>query len=201
LLCTICVDFGPYNSETNRAGAFVFRPNYEKVFLEFDKDVISDHQGNLKDNPAFEYLVASDADIVSPVDATVVSVTFQENTQDYEIHLAPIDVNDMWIAIDHVKNPTVAENDVVTTGQLLRNPGTWDDINGVGRIEIQIILTMEGESVCPFLFLYFDPATKALYESKVSQLIDDWETYKGDSQIYSEEDFPITGCRTATTEM
>ena len=166
------MDFGPYNSETNRAGACVFRPNYEKVFLEFDKDVISDHQGNLKDNPAFEYLVASDADVVSPVNATVVNLTFQDNTQDYEIHLAPIDINDMWISIDHIKDPTVALNDVVTAGQILGNPGTWDSY--VGRVEIQIILTREGESICPFL--YFNPDTKALYESKVSQLIDDWET-------------------------
>ena len=42
----------------------------------------------------------------------------------------------------------------------------------------------EGESVCPFI--YFDPGTRALYESKVSQLIDDWEIFKGDSQINSD---------------
>ena len=196
-LHNLMVNFGPYNSQTGRAGSFVFQPNYEKVFLEFGKDVISDHQGNLKDNPAFEYLVALDANVISPVDATVVSLTFQDNTQDYEIHLAPIDINDMWISIDHVTNPQVAVDDAVTAGQILGNPGTWDIY--AGRVEIQIILTMEGESVCPFLF--FDPDTRAQYESKVSQLIDDWENYKGNSQIYSEEDFPITGCRTATTGM
>ena len=103
----------------------------------------------------------------------------------------------MWISIDHVKNPTVAADDVVIAGQVLGNPGTWDIY--VGRVEIQIILTMEGESVCPFL--YFDPATRADYESNVSQLIEDWETYKYNSQIYREEDFPIVGCRTATTGM
>jgi hypothetical protein len=196
-LQNLIVEFGPYDSETGHAGAFVFRPNYEKVFLEFGKDVISDHQGNLKDNPAFEYLIALDANVISPVNATVTNMIFQESSQDYELHLAPIDINDMWISIDHVKNPTVVVDEVVTAGHVLGNPGTWDSY--VGRVEIQIILTMEGESVCPFL--YFDPDTRALYESKVSQLIEDWETYKADSQIYSEENFPITGCRTATTGM
>jgi len=196
-LKNLIVDFAPYNSETNRAGAFLFRRNYEKVFLEFGQDVISDHLGNLKDNPAFEYLIALDADVISPVNATVVNLTFQEDTQDYEIHLAPIDINDMWISIDHVKNPTVVLDDVVTAGEVLGNPGTWDSY--VGRVEIQIILTMEGESVCPFLF--FDPATRADYESNVSQLINDWEAYKYNPQIYSEDNFPITGCRTATTGM
>lgn len=86
-------------------------------------------------------------------------------------------------------------DDVVTAGHVLGNPGTWDSF--VGRVEIQIILTSEDESVCPFL--YFDPVTKADYEGKVSQLIDDWENYKGNPQIYSEEDFLIAGCRAATT--
>ena len=138
-----------------------------------------------------------DADVVSPVNATVFRLIEQVDTQDYEIHLVPVDINDVWLSIDHVKNPVVLENDQVTAGQVLGKPGTWDSY--AGRVEIQIILTQEGKSVCPFLF--FDPATRAEHENKVNQLIDDWETYKGNSEIYSEEEFPFTGCRNATTGM
>ena len=196
-LKNLMVDFAPYDSQNDHAGAFYFRPNYEKVFLEFGQDVLEDHQGQPKDNAAFEYLVDKNADVVSPVNATVASVTYQDGSGDWEIHLVPVDINDVWLSIDHIIDPTVAADDQVTAGQILGKPGTWDFY--VGRVEIQIILTREGKSVCPFLF--FDPATKSEYESKVNQLIDDWETYKGNSQIYSEEDFQFTGCRNATTGM
>ncbi len=191
------VDFAPYDSQTGYAGAFLFRPNYEKVFLEFGKGVLTGHQGEPKDNAAFEYLVDKDADVVSPVNATVTRVDYQSGSQDYEIHLVSADINDVWLSIDHIKNPAVAVDEQVAAGEPLGNPGTWDSF--VGRVEVQIILTREGKSVCPFLF--FDPAIKAGYESKVNQLIDDWEAYNGNPEIYSDEDFPFTGCRNATTGM
>lgn len=196
-LQNLSMDFGPYDSQTGKAGAFVFRFNYDKVFLEFGRNVISDHLGNLKDNPAFEYLVDIDADIVSPVNAVVFNLIHQEDTDDYEIHLVPVDVNGVWLNIDHIKYPTVGINEQVTVGQVLGKPGTWDD--EVGRVELQLILSSEGESVCPFL--YFNPDTKALYESMVTQLINDWETFQSDSELYQEENFVFPGCSDFTTGM
>jgi hypothetical protein len=162
------VDFAPYNSGTNRAGAFFSGQTRRKCFVNSAKAFSATTKAIRRDNPAFEYRIALYANVYSPINATVSSVTYQDGSEDFEIHLVPVDINDMWISIDHVRNPTVVADDIVTAGQVLGNPGTWDIY--VGRVEIQIILTMEGESFC--FFLYCDPATRAGYENKVTQLIE-----------------------------
>ncbi|MBT8332585.1 MAG: hypothetical protein KJP06_09710 [Deltaproteobacteria bacterium] len=65
------------------------------------------------------------------MNATVFRLIEQVDTQDYEIHLVPVDINDLWLSIVHIKNQTVQEIDQVTASQILGKQGTW--VSYVGR--------------------------------------------------------------------
>jgi hypothetical protein len=50
-----------------------------------------------------------------------------------------------------------------------------------------------GLSYCPFEF--FDPDLIDEYQQQIAQLMADWESFKGDTEIYDEENHVCPGCR------
>ena len=187
VLKNLIVSFGDYDSGTGRAGDFVFDANEEKVFLEFNAVVDSPEGPKLL--PTFEYIVAEDATIYSPVNGEVVRFVFQDDTQDYEISISKNGNAVYTVTIDHITNIVVAKGDKVAPGDVLGNPGTRG--GGLGRTELMI--TNDGnKAYCPFV--YFDETLRGQFEEDVVQLMSDWETFKGDDTIYDEAGMEAPGC-------
>ena len=188
------VDFSPYDAGTGKAGDFIYSispPPPEKVFLEFGAPVI-DVSGNIKHLPTFEYRIDKNAELRAIAEG-IVDRMYVNSEGDYEIvvHYTPND--DFFVVYDHITNLKVGVGDKIVPGQVLGNPGAWDDT--YGRFEIMINNYHTKLSYCPFV--YFDPALKDEYEQKVNLFIQEWESFKGDGSIYDEGNYPYAGCRMA----
>lgn len=182
-----------YDPQTGKAGDIIFNSKDKKPFLEFGPDVLTDRNGNLKDNPAFEYHIDPDAEVMAIADGLVVYYKYQEDKDDYEIGV--IEPNETFtVFYDHIANPTLKGlGDNVVAGDILGNPGPWNP--SMGRFEIQINTYPRpgGElSNCPFMF--FHPDLVEDYQKKVINLMQDWESFKGSSSQYLEENHVFPGC-------
>jgi len=184
------VQFDNYDEATGKAGDFVFTLNQEKVFLEFGKDVI-EYQGEVWDNPTFEYHVSHQAEVISLTDSKVVYIKEQDENDDYEIITEAAE--GFVVGYDHILNKTVSVGDSLMTGDVVGNPGPWQE--EFGRVEVQISYpdnSDEDLSVCPFV--YMDLSIKEEYQAKVLQLMNDWEAFKGDTTIYDQQAHLYPGC-------
>ena len=182
--------FGPWNPATNRAGDFLFRASEQKVFLEFGA-VVGMPGGGTKELPTYEYRIRKDAFVYAICDGKVTRFVYQSDTQDYEIGMRYSGNSDWEIGYDHIKNPRVGENDVVSAGDTLGNPGTWNST--LGRFEIMINNLSTDHSYCPVIFFHSDSA--AVFLQQIDRHIQDWETFKGDTTIYDDHLFSQAGCR------
>lgn len=189
------VNFDRYDSSTGKAGDFVFLASGVKPFIEFGTNALTDQQGNPKDNPAFEYYLDPEANVYAITKGTVTRIEYQESTEDYEIFTRETGANFMVI-YDHITTPTISKGDSINVGDPLGKPGTWNTL--IGRFEIQINVDQDqGElSFCPFML--FDPDLVDEFKEKVSQLMRDWETFKGDQSIYDEASHVYPGCLSET---
>lgn len=193
ILKNLGVSFEPWDKNTNRAGAFIFLPTENKLFLEYGAEVPSS-EGGTKILPTFEYRTVSDADVFSTIDGVVTSVTYEERTQDYSIHIQP-ELNSEWIIEhDHVSNLKVSKGNNVKAGDILGKAGTLG--GQLGRTEIMMwgpgLSSTRVNTYCPFK--YFDPELKSEYQQKVSQHMKDWEEFKNNSNLYNEGGHIFPGC-------
>jgi hypothetical protein len=188
----LVVNFDHWDPITNRAGDFIFLAPEDKVFLEFGLVVVGPE--GPKTLPTFEYRVAPDTVAVSPIDGTVESIFFQSETSDYEIHLTSSPTSPFLVGVDHVTDLLVAEGDVVTAGQTLGKVGPFSLT--LGRTELQVFNFIEETNSCPFEL--FDPALAPAFKQKVTDLMADWETFKGDASIYDQAAQFAPGCISAT---
>lgn len=119
VLTNFMVNFGTYNSETGMAGDYYFEPYTDKVFGGFGRTVTG--PDGPKTLPSFDYFVASNVDIVSPMNAVVTGVIYQESTSDYEIHTQS-SIDNVWVvSFDHIQNlsSAIVEGANITAGQYL----------------------------------------------------------------------------------
>lgn len=189
VLKNLIIDIEPYNASTGMAGGFNFANAYNetKVLYEFGAET-TDGAGGTKLLPTFEYRTDPDANIYSPVKGEI-NLTYQESTTDYEMSISEYNNSDVIVYIDHVKNLQVSDGDSVKAGDLLGTSGTWTST--VGRTELMV--TSSDGYECPFN--YFDPDLKTEYENKVTQLMQDWESFKYDDTIYDEASMTFAaGC-------
>lgn len=142
-----------------------------KPFLEFG--AVVDGEEGKKRLPTFEYIVSSDAAVVSPVDGVVTKTEYQENSSDYAVWIQPLESPNIFIEIDHVTNLQVKKGQRVSAEDLLGNPGTWDPNSGIGRVELMVKLM--GVDMCPFAL--FDPSLREDYESMVKDFMEKWHKY------------------------
>jgi hypothetical protein len=188
VLKNLAVGFGPWDPITDRAGDFVFVAAEEKVFLEFGV-VVASPEGP-KTLPTFEYRLAPDAVVVSPIDGTVERIELDPETSDYAIRLLAAPLSPVLVVLDHVTELQVVEGETVAAGQALGLPGTWSAT--LGRSELQIFDFVARRSLCPLALA--DPALAADLESDVSDLMDDWETFQGDATLYDQATMTVPGC-------
>ena len=119
-------------------------------------------------------------------------IDYQAETDDFSIILLPESDSDWMVNIDHVTDVAISVGDAVTAGQLLGAPGTWNET--YGRVELMVV---QGSIYyCPFDL--FDASLKDEYENKVTQLMDDWETFKADDTIYDQAAMVSPGCNSST---
>jgi len=177
------------------AGAFNFTDELgSTIFLEFGK-VILGEGGLPKTLPTFEYYVNKSAQVIAICDGVVQSVNFQPDRGDYEINFVPktgsIRESAWMINQDHILGVNVHAGDHISAGQVLGTAGEcW--VAGIGRTEIMIYNRDTGKAFAPFAL--FDPSSITEYEAKVTTLMSDWETFKGDSSIFDEDKMVYPGC-------
>jgi hypothetical protein len=184
------VNFGPWDTQNNTAGDFIFHWQESKVFLEFGA-VVATGDGGTKELPTFEYKLRKDAQVFAIAEGTVTRFAYQEDTQDYEFAVQSNENPNYEVGYDHVTNPLVAPGDEVSPGDILGNPGTWSA--NLGRFEIMINNYETGLSYCPFCF--FNPDSLDAYQDKVLQFMWDWEVFKNNTSIYDEDQHVYPGCR------
>ena len=191
VLKNLGVSFEPWDKNTNKAGAFVFLQTEDKVFLEYGVEVGSS-EGGTKILPTFEYRVAKDADVFAAIDGIVTQVTYKESTQDNSILIQP-DIGSQWfLGHDHVSSPKVSRGDRVNAGDILGKAGTFS--GDLGRTEIMFWRSSTDSSATYCPFKYFDPQLLSEYQQKIARHMKDWEEFKGNPNIYSEEKHIFPGC-------
>lgn len=121
----------------------------------------------------------------------IVRMVYQDDTDGYEIGARSPQDPEFYVGCDHIRSPTVGMGDKLVSGRVLGKPGTWDAT--YGRFEIMINNDVTGLSYCPFVS--YDPALLVEYQQRVSQLIQDWEIYKSNTNIYDEANHVCPGCR------
>lgn len=194
VLKNLSVDFESYNPATKRAGAFIFKSAEDMIFLNIGARVKG--PDGWKIIPEFEYRTDPNARVYAAADGVVTRVEFQNDSKDSEIETKP-NIKSIYSVInDHVKNATVKVGDEIKAGQPLGTAGTAGSRgSSLGRTELMVNKEL-GMSVsehrCPFEF--FDPALLEEYKQKVSQLMKDWEDFKGNSALYDETKDIWPGC-------
>lgn len=108
------------------------------------------------------------------------------------------------ISYDHVVDVRVRVGDVVEAGDVLGKPvkNYWNTSLGFWEIEGPMRNRQFRDSsgkdrweqtwFCPVSFL--EPSLRPKYEARVTQLMRDWETFKGDADIYNEANQVAPGC-------
>lgn len=173
------------------AGAFTFASNYDPSVI-FGKQAL-DTNGKPKVIPNFEFRVNPTANVYSPVNGVVSSIEGSMSTDDSTIDIAVGALSEYRVEIDHVTNVRVSAGDHVYPGQILGNPGQWNQQTGMwGRVELQV--NAHGVYLCPMDFM--DESVRSIYESKMLQLMHDWEAVKSDPTLYDESAMVRPGCLT-----
>lgn len=189
--------FDGYDVMTGRAGAFIFDANalngnspVNKVLIEFGASVQG--EDGEKVLPEITYnQVDSDTNIIAMTNGKVVEVSYQEFSDDYAVVVL---FNDLWaIEYDHLRDVLVEVNDQVEEGDVLGKVAlNRDAITGFAEIAIKNVKGNDSKHYCPVNYLSEDIIE--VYESKISALMLDWETYTGDSTIYDEASQVVPGC-------
>lgn len=180
VLKNLLVNFADYDPANQTAGDFTFRDNFERMFYEFGY-----RSGPSLDDlgAEFGYIIKEDATIMAPCDGIITRLSIREDG-DYNM-IIKTHQNSVWFTqVDHLLNVKVKEGDRITAGQILGNPGFWDNVSGLGVVELSVINDEERRNYCPLSF--FEPALQSTYQTKLQKLMDDWEAFKGDQSIYEQ---------------
>ncbi len=202
MLKNLVVTFAAHSPDDKSAGDFQFSDREEKVFLEFGATVIG--PDGPKQLPTFEYLVPDNITVLVPMDGIVDRVELNSDVDRYGIRVDRVNDYFIWfkptatspwrVEVDHVSNVTVSPGETVTAGSPLGNPGVWNGVTGTGRVELMIFFgegTTE-EFVCPFNV--FDTELEMEFREKIAQHMMDWETFKGEANLYDEAAMFVPGC-------
>lgn len=196
VLVNTMVNFAPYDSETGKAGDFIFDVALDKVFGDFGWEVSG--PGGPKILPTWDFLVTLDTPVYAPTGGEVVMFTYQASTNDYEILLRPV-FNSVWlINYDHLRNVPagIVEGAQITAGQYIGTPGPWFS-NGIVELMITRDLGAGAVGYCPYDFM--TPSLKTTFTSNVNTIMSEWETFKSDTGIYNEAGHIKPGCLYNTT--
>ncbi len=185
------VRFGPWDRDTNRSGDFLFLDiaNVTKIVGEFGQAVL-DPNWNIKYLPTMDFIIDENAPIFAIAEGQVERVHYQEGSEDYEIGIRSLNDPDYDVGYDHLVNIQVDSGQTVVPGDTIGYPRPL--FCGLGSFEIMVSSWETKLSYCPFCC--FNPDKIEEYQNKLLQLIEDWETFKGDTTLYDESAFVLPGC-------
>ncbi|PIQ68885.1 MAG: hypothetical protein COV91_01590 [Candidatus Taylorbacteria bacterium CG11_big_fil_rev_8_21_14_0_20_46_11] len=201
LLKNIGINLDDYNPATQRAGDFQFtkaRLTFGRLFMPYGFVIpgSTSSTGRDKANPQPTFIVPLGTPVRSLVDGIVVS-TPTLWSGDVSIQVTANGKLEKWVyETEHVMNPRVKAGDRVTAGQIVGEVSNFDKgaPDGYGAVEIGIVKGGNPpEHVCPFAYL--DPSIKEETLKKISSLYSAWESYVGNTSLYSESE-PVVGCIT-----
>jgi hypothetical protein len=202
VLTNLGVKFGTYNSQTKKAGDFVFDKSAirlnsgdsNKIFFEYGA-LLNTSQGS-KVFPEIIYnQLDLNTEIAAIAEGKVIRIEYQDNgiSQDYSLEI--LFNNSNWVTIyDHILDVRVKEGDQITAGDILGKVAKNRD-GKTGFTEIQVkYANPDGSSTsyCP-LDLLTDTA-KSKYSAEIAQLMKDWESFYGDTNLYNESAQIVPGC-------
>lgn len=195
------VEFGRYDAASGQAGDFLFtNKKYEfdvkKMLSEFGDVVVNELTGPAgKTSSSVNYGLPPGVAVKSMIDGVVKRVLKNTGaTSDSEIHVSPNDSYGPWlIIVDHVSNVAVVEGQKVQAGDKLGEVGSNRIEYSVTRIVVPLRAGSANVDFCPWQFL--DLKLKDSLLQKLKDMQADWETYKGDPNVYDEASMPLPACR------
>ncbi len=200
LLKSIGFELGTYDPATNRAGDLEFtkqKLQFNRLFMGYGFVIPAEQTsgGSDKANPQPTFIVPLGTKVRSLVDGVVTNVS-DLYSGDVSVMVAS-DTKSQWMyETEHVVNPVVKVGDRVTAGQVVAEAANFNN-NAPAEFGVFEIGILKGgnppEHVCPFAYL--DPSIKADVQAKVLHFYKDWEAYKGDANLYDENESPV-GCLT-----
>jgi biotin carboxyl carrier protein len=191
------INIDTYNPATGMAGDMLFPKEKFKgfpdlLFFEYGYVISGEFaaQGQDKANPQPTFLAPVGTKVRALIDGEVVNIP-KLYSNDYSIHMKGKG-SDLIFETEHVQNVKVKVGDQVKAGAVIAEVSDYDaDKIGLGIVEIGILKGGKAPThVCPSDFL--DDSIKAKTLSKLTQLKKDWETFRGDTNIYG--DSVIPGC-------
>jgi hypothetical protein len=186
VLFNLGVELGAYDPGSQTAGAFVLDTALDTIFTEFGPEIPTF---------GFSYVVSTGADVVAPLSGKVSSLTYDDNSQTYDIRIRP-KTDSIWsITVGNVAMPVVADGDVLAAGEDLGVAGGGAPL-GYGMATLRVDDTDKDKSWCPLAV--FDTATLLTVSSQLGAALVQFETLKGDPAIYDEAGWFMPGCTAET---
>lgn len=192
------VEFGAFDSTTQKAGDFLFTQNklgqFDRPFMPYGFEIPASSAGAAKKNPQPTFIVPLGTKVRSIVDGVVVQIP-QLYSNDFSIMVGESLNAQTRYETEHVINPLVKVGDNVKAGQVIAEVSDYDSKNmpGYGLVEIGILQGgTPPQHICPFIEL--DPSVKDKILQQLKTLYQDWEGYRNNTSLYDEATEPITGC-------
>ncbi|MFV1917537.1 MAG: peptidoglycan DD-metalloendopeptidase family protein [Patescibacteria group bacterium] len=199
VLYNLGVEFGKYNPETGYAGDFRFEASKayaNKMFFEFGAVFPYARRGELVVH--YIYNLPSGTPIQAMTNGNVTTLREQKESSDYELLIIPDGAPDWRLGYDHIVNPKFNKGERVNAGDIVGEVPFESGTDRVGFSTTEITVFTEGYSdeainnFCPYIFL--ENSVKKEYETKIYELVKDWEIYVDDANIYNEENWVLPGC-------
>jgi len=190
VLKNLGVNFDRWDPVTNRAGDFLFMQGTfdEHILVPFG--YLVENENGAKRLPEITYILPVGTPVVSPIDGIVFNINVIGWSQDYAVHLKTSRDEEWMVSFEHLINLNVAMGDRINAGQIIGEAAPWN--GGTGFAEL--VVWKGGREIlkrCPFDAL--EESIKPVYAEKISNLVSDWEKFKG-KNIYQEEKWTLPGC-------
>ncbi len=196
------INIDKYNPATGMAGDMKFTKwasmktgGLEAIFLEYGNKIKASSARQAGLNPQPTFVAPLGTKVHSIVDGTVYDVP-KLYSNDYSIMVQGKDQSVIF-ETEHVINPLVKKGDRVTAGQVIAEVSDYDsrNLDGLGLVEMGVLLPGNPpKHACTFDYL--DASVKDDVTKKLTQLMNDWESFMGDKNIYDQASMPIPGCNT-----
>jgi len=196
------INIAKYDPTTGMAGDMKFikwdtkSGGLDAIFSEYGRKAAANNgagAGRMSPQPTF--IAPQGTKVHSIVDGTVYDVP-KLYSGDYSIMVQGKDQSVIF-ETEHVINPLVKKGDAVKAGQVIAEVSDYDshNLNGLGLVEMGVLLPGNPpKHACTFDYL--DDSVKDDITSKLTQLMNDWESYMNDKNIYDQASMPIPGCTT-----
>ena len=190
------------------------------VFDEFGK-VHDAGKPTEYENPTFEYKFPVGTQLLSPVTGIVDNISWQPTESykqdDWELNIKPSRFSQWRVSIDHIVSLgcDLSSNEVCTkpllingeelkvgmeikAGDKIGYAGNWIDTSNSGmneRTEITVgrfAADKVFESYCPIMYLH--ESVKQDYRDSISALMDSYEEWTGNNNLYNQSEMVEPGC-------